>query len=111
MKFSTKEVYNAKVIEIKGKLRGGPDAQTFHDILDDLIAQNKKNVIIDLSNVGFVDSAGLGILVRGYTTLKNAEGEMKLAAISSKVEGVLAITKLNSVFKQYPTVEEAAKSF
>ena len=79
MKFSTNEVYNAKVIKFKGKLKGSHD--------------------------------GLGILVRGLTSVKNAGGNMKLAAISTKVEGVLAITKLNSVFEQYPTVEAASESF
>ena len=111
MKFVTKEVFNAKVIEVKGKLEGGPKAEEFHNILQETIAANKKNVIVDLSDVSYVNSSGIGIIVRGFTTMKNAEGDMKLAGISDKVSGVLAITKLNSVFEQYPNVEEAAKSF
>ena len=111
MKFVTKEVFNAKVIEVKGKLMGGPKAEDFNNILQETITENKKNVIIDLSDVGYVNSSGIGILVRGFTTMKNADGNMKLAGISDKVNGVLAITKLNSVFEQYPNVEEAAKSF
>jgi len=110
MKFVIKEVYNAKVIEIKGKLMGGPEAEDFQNILRNTISENKKNVIVDLSDIGFVNSSGIGILVRGYTTMKNAEGELKLAGISDKVKGVLAITKLNSIFEQYTNVEEAAKS-
>jgi len=111
MKFVTDEVYNAKVVKFKGKLKGGPDSENFHNTIQSFLKEGKKNIIIDMADVSFVDSAGLGILVRGYTTMKNAGGEMKLAAISNKVEGVLAITKLNSVFDQYPTVEEASKSF
>lgn len=111
MKFKLNEVYNAKVIEFKGKLKGGPDAEDFHKTIQSFLDEGRKNVIIDMSDVSFVDSAGLGILVRGYTTLKNAGGEMKLAAISNKVSGVLAVTKLNSVFEQYPSVEEASNSF
>lgn len=111
MKFVTKEVFNAKVIEVKGKLEGGPKAEDFNNILQETIADKKKNVIVDLSNVSYVNSSGIGILVRGFTTMKNADGNMKLAGISDKVSGVLAITKLNSVFEQYPSVEEAAKSF
>jgi anti-sigma B factor antagonist len=111
MKFSTGEVYNAKVINIKGKLRGGPEAEEFHSTLQSFINESKKNIIIDMSDVSFVDSAGLGILVRGYTTIKNAGGEMKLAGISNKVKGVLAITKLNSVFEQFTSVEEASNNF
>jgi len=111
MKFIIDEVYNAKVITVKGKLRGGPEAEDFNNILQSTITNNKKNVVVDLSDVGYVNSSGIGILVRGFTTMKNAEGDLKLAGISDKVKGVLAITKLNSVFEQFPTVEEAAKSF
>ena len=111
MKFVTKEVYNAKVIEVKGKLMGGPEAEDFHNILKNTISENKKNVVVDLSDVGYVNSSGIGILVRGFTTMKNAEGDLKLAGISDKVKGVLSITKLNSVFEQYPNVDEASKSF
>ena len=111
MKFKTSEVYNAVVVSFKGKLRGGPDAQVFQDQISDYLANDKKNIIIDMSDVKFVDSSGLGNIVRAYSTVKDAGGQLKLAGISNKVEGVLSITKLSSVFDQYPTVEEASKSF
>ena len=111
MAFKKVEVYNAVVIEVKGKLEGGPEAAEFHEMIDSAIESGKKHVIIDMQNVKFVNSTGLGILVRGYTTLKNAGGDMKLAAISDKVQGVLSITKLSTVFTYYESVEEAANSF
>ena len=111
MKFDVNEIYNAKVISIKGKLMGGPEAEEFQGLLQDSLSGNIKNVIVDLSDVKFVNSSGIGILVRGYTTMKNAEGDLKLAGISDKVSGVLSITKLDSVFEQYPSVDEAAKNF
>jgi len=111
MKFVTKEVYNAKVIVIKGKLMGGPEAEDFHNILKDSMGAGKKNFVVDLSDVKYVNSSGIGILVRGFSSVKNAGGSLKLAGITDKVNGVLAITKLNSVFEQYPTVDEAAQSF
>lgn len=111
MKFETKEIYNASVVTIKGKLIGGPDAEEFHSILQSSIEKDIKNIVVDLSDIGFVNSSGIGILVRGYTTMKTAGGDLKLAGISDKVSGVLAITKLNSVLSQYPNVDEAAKSF
>jgi len=111
MAFKKVEVYNAVVIEVKGKLEGGPEAAEFHEMIDSAIEAGKKQVIIDMQNVKFVNSTGLGILVRGYTTLKNAGGDMKLAAISDKVQGVLSITKLSTVFTYYDSVEEAANSF
>lgn len=111
MKFNTSEVYNAAVISFKGKLRGGPDAQNFQDQISKYLEEGKKNIIIDMEDVKFVDSSGLGNIVRAFSTVKDAGGELKLAGISDKVKGVLSITKLNSVFKLYPTVEDASKDF
>lgn len=111
MKFNTSEVYNAAVITFKGKLRGGPDAQIFQDQISSYLEQGKKNIVVNMGDVSFVDSSGLGNIVRAFSTVKDAGGNFKLAGISTKVSGVLSITKLNSVFEQYETVEEAAKSF
>jgi anti-sigma B factor antagonist len=111
VKFKTSEVYNAVVVSFKGKLRGGPDAQIFQDQIAEYLSNDRKNIIIDMSDVKFVDSSGLGNIVRAYSTVKDAGGQLKLAGISNKVEGVLSITKLSSVFDQYPTIEEASKSF
>jgi anti-sigma B factor antagonist len=111
MKFETKEIYNALVITVKGRLMGGPEAENFHTILQKSIDDNIKNIIVDLSDIGFVNSSGIGILVRGFNRMKNEGGNLKLAGLSEKVSGVLAITKLNNVLEQYNTVDEAAKSF
>lgn len=111
MKFNTSEVYNAAVISFKGKLRGGPEAQHFQDQINNYLESGKKNIIIDMSDVKFVDSSGLGNIVRAFSTVKDAGGSLKLAGISDKVQGVLSITKLSSVFEMHKNVEEAAKSF
>jgi anti-sigma B factor antagonist len=111
MKFNTSEVYNAAVISFKGKLRGGPDAQVFQDKISNYLEEGKKNIIIDMSDVKFVDSSGLGNIVRAFSTVKDAGGKLKLAGITDKVQGVLSITKLSSVFEMHKTVEEASNSF
>ncbi len=111
MKFTTSELYNAAVIAFKGKLMGGPEAQEFHDTLKSYLDSGKKNIIIDMSDVKFVNSSGIGNIVRGFSTVKESGGSMKLARVTDKIDGLLSITKLNSVFEQHPTVEEAAKSF
>ena len=111
MKFTTSEKYNAAVIAFKGKLMGGPEAQEFHDTLKNYLDAGKKNIIVDMSDVKFVNSSGLGNIVRGFSTVKDAGGLMKLSGVTDKIDGLLSITKLNSVFEQYPTVEEAANSF
>ena len=111
MKISIDEKYQATIIELKGNLVGGPDAQLFRDKIYQLIKDGKKNAVVDMSEVKFMNSSGLGILISGYTTLKNASGELKLAHISDNVQGVLNITKLNQIFNVYDSVDEAVKSF
>ncbi|MFA3782550.1 STAS domain-containing protein [Melioribacteraceae bacterium 4301-Me] len=111
MKIKTYEKYNAVVIELKGNVMGGPEAQEFSDLLHDLIKQNKKNVVIDLSETKFMNSSGLGMLISGYTTLKNGGGNMKLANATEKIESLLVITKLITIFEHYDSVDKAVESF
>ncbi len=111
MKFNTSEVYNAAVISFKGKLMGGPDAQDFHDTLSKFLSEGKKNIVVEMSEVKFVNSSGIGNIVRAFSTVKDSGGNLKLAGVTDKIDGVLSITKLDSIFEQYKTVEEAAKSF
>jgi anti-sigma B factor antagonist len=111
MKFKTSEVYNAAVVSFKGKLMGGPDAQDFQNQISTFLEQGKKNIIIEMSDVKFADSSGIGSIIKAYTTVKEAGGQLKLAGLTDKIKGVLGIVKLDKVFEQYPTVEEASKSF
>jgi anti-sigma B factor antagonist len=111
MKLTSREENGVVVLEPKGKIMGGPDAIMLHDFLHDLIAQNKKKVVIDLSKVEWMNSTGLGILISGLTTLRNNGGELKLASVTEKIQSLLTITKLITVFENYDKVEEAVKSF
>ena len=111
MKLSHREVDNVAVLEPKGKIMGGPDATMLHEKLHDFIDQNKKKVIIDLSKVEWMNSTGLGILISGLTTMRNNGGELKLAGVTEKIESLLTITKLITVFENYDTVELAVESF
>ena len=111
MKYATKEVYEVDVIEFKGKLEGGPGASDFQDLIADKIDSGRIKFVANLRDVKFVNSTGIGILIRAFTTLKNAGGDMKLAEVSDKVSGVLSITKLNSVFSFYDTENDAVRSY
>ncbi|MBI5731477.1 MAG: STAS domain-containing protein [Ignavibacteriales bacterium] len=111
MKVKTIEKYGAVVIELKGNVMGGPEAQEFSDTLHKLIDDDKKNVIVDLAETKFMNSSGLGMLISGYTTMKNGGGSMKLANATEKIESLLVITKLITVFEHYTSVEEAVNSF
>ena len=109
--FKINENYNTIVLKFDKNLVGGPEASKFHDFLAKSIEENKTNFIIDMSGVKFVNSTGIGIIVRGFKTIKDAGGEMKLAGLSTKIKGVLSITKLTSVFSIYDTVSDAEKDF
>jgi anti-sigma B factor antagonist len=111
MKLTSREENGIVVLEPKGKIMGGPDATILHDQLHEFIDRDKKKVVIDLSKVEWMNSTGLGILISGLTTLRNNGGELKLARVTEKIESLLTITKLITVFDSYDSVEEALKSF
>ena len=90
---------------------GGPDASILHEKLHEFIEMDKKKIIIDLSKVDWMNSTGLGILISGYTTIKNHNGDLKLANLTKKVQSLLTITKLVAVFDAYDSVDEAIASF
>jgi anti-sigma B factor antagonist len=111
MKLAHREENQVVIVEPKGKIMGGPESTELHDFLHELIEQDKKNVVIDLSKVDWMNSTGLGLLISGLTTLKKAGGELKLAKVTDKIQSLLTITKLVTIFKSYDSVEEAVKSF
>ena len=88
MKANIYDQYNAAVIELKGKVEGGPFASEFKQTLQDLLNQNKKNIVVDMSDIKFINSNGIGILVSGYMTVKNGGGELKLVNLYQRLFGV-----------------------
>lgn len=111
MKIKTTEHYGAVAIELKGNVMGGPEAAELNDLLHKFLEEGKKNVVIDLSDVKFMNSSGLGMLISGFTTMKNGGGNLKLAGATDKIQSLLVITKLITIFENYDSVEEAVKSF
>ncbi|UCH64652.1 MAG: STAS domain-containing protein [Ignavibacterium sp.] len=111
MKIKTTEKYEAVILELKGNVMGGDDTKIFNEQLHKLIEEDKKQVVIDLSSVKFMNSSGLGMLIGGLTTLKKADGTLKLARVTDKIESLLIITKLITIFDSYDNVDEAVQSF
>jgi anti-anti-sigma factor len=101
------ETENGIVITLEGEMMLGYEANDFHDAIENAIDNNKKIIVIDLSNVQYISSWGIGILMYGYTTTTNLGGEFKLAAVSEKIIKILSKTKLDEVFDKYASVEEA----
>jgi anti-sigma B factor antagonist len=89
---------------------GGDETALFHGTIHEYLDKNKKNFIIDLSKVDWMNSVGLGMLISALTTVKNAGGRLVLANID-KIESILTITRLITVFEHYDNREEALKSF
>lgn len=111
MNYSVDERYNVVVITLSGNVMGGPDGSQLHDTLHELKDEGKTNVVVDLSKVKFMNSSGLGMLISGLTTMRNAGGDLRLANVADRIESLLVITKLITVFKEYDSVEEAVESY
>jgi anti-sigma B factor antagonist len=90
---------------------GGPESAELNELLHKFLDSNKKNVIVDLSEVKFMNSSGLGMLISAFTTMKNGGGNLKLANATDKIQSLLLITKLITIFENYDSVDEAVKSY
>ncbi|MCG2589328.1 STAS domain-containing protein [Rhodohalobacter sulfatireducens] len=111
MSFNVSEKYNCVIIEFKGNVMGGPDAVSLNEELHELIEKDKTNVVVDLGKVKFMNSSGLGMLIGALTTMKKAGGDLRIANPTDKIESLLIITKLITVFKHYKTLDEAIASY
>ncbi|HEX9654421.1 MAG TPA: STAS domain-containing protein [bacterium] len=111
MKISERTVNSVVVLELSGKIMGGPDATLLNDKLHELIEKGQTKVIADLQNVNWMNSSGLGILIGGLTTMRNSGGDLKLANITDRIQSLLMITKLLTVFETFETIDKAVASF
>jgi anti-sigma B factor antagonist len=106
-----KESGGVTVLELSGRITLGEESNQLRTKIKDLLAQGKKRLVLDLGNVSYIDSAGLGTLVAGYTSSQNQGASMKLANLTRRFHEQLNITKLVTVFEVYNSVAEAIKSF
>lgn len=111
MKIKTTEKYEAVIIELKGNVMGGDDTKDFNDLLHKLIDEGKTRIVVNLGDVKFMNSSGLGMLIGGLTTVKKSDGFYKLANVTDKIESLLIITKLITIFETYDSVDKALESF
>ena len=111
MKASKRMEGNVLVVSLSGKLMGGPDAEAVRDIIKESLDSGNKNLLIDLGDVSWVNSTGLGILIASHVTVTNAGGTIKLSRVSKRIKQIFMVTKLHTVFDTYETVEEALASF
>ncbi len=110
MKLQEEAKGDVAIIQLKGKVIGGPDATMFHGKIHELVNAGKKRIVIDLAKVDLMNSVGLGMLISALATINSAGGEFRLANITKGIKTLLTITQLVRIFQTYESVEDAMKS-
>ena len=111
LKIDTREVGQVTILDVKGRIVLGDEIGDLRDAVRGLVADGKKKIILNLADVDYIDSSGVGELVGCFTTVRNAGGELKLLKLSQKVQDVLYVTKLYTVFDIREDEFTAVKSF
>jgi anti-sigma B factor antagonist len=111
VKLTTRQVGDVIVIDASGRITLGEGASTFRDTIRDLASKEEKKLLLNLSEVTYIDSSGIGELVSGFTTVTNHGGQLKLLGLSKRVKDLLQITKLYTVFEVFDDEASAVRSF
>jgi anti-sigma B factor antagonist len=111
MKIVERQVGEVYVLDLHGKILIGEGDDALRDAVGKLVGGGKKKILLNLADVPYVDSAGLGEIVRCYTTVSKSGGRLKLINLTKKIQDLLAITKLLTVFETYDSEAEGVKSF
>jgi len=99
------------VLDLKGKITLGEGDELLKDKVNSLVNQGHKKIVLNLADVPYIDSAGLGEIVRTYTTVSRQGGSLKLLNLTKRITDLLAITKLLTVFETFDAESDAVKSF
>ena len=111
MQIEERTVGEVTVLDLKGKMTLGEGDELLKDKINSLMNQGRSKILLNLEGVPYIDSAGLGEIVRTYTTVSRQGGTMKLVNLTKRITDLLAIAKLLTVFETYDTEAEALKSY
>lgn len=111
LNITKRQVQGVVIVDLAGKIALGDTNRQLHETMRELVAEGKKNVVLNLAKVTMIDSSGLGELVAGYATLEKNDGTLKLANIPARVTELMTITKLYTVFEIFESEEDAIASF
>jgi anti-sigma B factor antagonist len=111
MQIEERIVNEVTILDLKGKITLGEGDEALKDKINSLILQNRKRILLNLEDVPYIDSAGLGEIVRTYTTVSRQGGQLKLVNLTKRITDLLSITKLLTVFETFETEPEALKSY
>jgi anti-sigma B factor antagonist len=106
-----RESKGATVVDISGHITLGEGSAMLREMIKDLLSKGQKKIVLNLADVNYIDSSGIGELVSGFTTVKNQGGELKLLHLTKKVHDLLLITKLYTVFDVHSDEQAAVRSF
>jgi anti-sigma B factor antagonist len=111
MKIDERTVGDVTVLDMQGKLLIGEGDELLREKINNLVESGKTKILLNLGDVPYMDSAGLGEVVRCYTTVSRKDGKLKLVNLTKRLQDLLSITKLLTVFETYEDEGEAVKSF
>jgi anti-sigma B factor antagonist len=111
VKLTTRQVGDVTVVDAAGRITLGEGASTFRDKIRDLATGGSKKLLLNLAEISYIDSSGIGELVSGFTTVTNQGGSVKLLNLTKRVQDLLQITKLYTVFEVFDDETKAVRSF
>jgi len=111
MQIEERIVGNVTILDLKGKITLGEGDEVLRDRISGLLGQNRKKLLLNLAEVPYIDSAGLGEVVRTYTTVSRQGGQLKLVNLTKRITDLLMITKLLTVFETFEVEQDALASF
>lgn len=111
MQIEERSAGDVTVLDLKGRMTLGEGDELLKDKINSLLLQGRRKIVLNLADVPYIDSAGLGEIVRTYTTVKRQEGTLKLANLTKRITDLLSITKLLTVFDTYDSEADAVRSF
>ena len=111
IKANTRQVDGVTVVDLSGRITLGEGSTILRDTVRELLGRGQKKILLNLGDVNYIDSSGIGELVSGYTTVTNQGGQLKLLNLTKKVRDLLQITKLYTVFDVFDEETAAIRSF
>ena len=111
MQIEERMVGDVVVLDLKGKVTLGEGDELLKDKVNSMVNQGHKKIVLNLAQVPYIDSAGLGEIVRTYTTVSRQGGNLKLVNLTKRITDLLSITKLLTVFETYDNEADAVRSF
>ncbi len=111
IKLTTRQVGDVTVIDAEGRITLGEGSSSFRDTIRDLSSKGNQKILLNLADVSYIDSSGIGELVSAFTSVTNHGGQLKLLHLTKRVQDLLQITKLYTVFEIFDAETSAIRSF